>query len=238
MERFLIPELESKKKLEGLYHDQKLSTQQIATLFGVSRSVIRRRLRQFKISTRSIDEATHYARANHVELSSEAISFLTGELLGDGYLGSTSKFSAGFVGASKYRKYLEWLSKTFQDFGIQQAGRIVGGYSPKIAFHYYSLLYAEFKSIYDRFYPEGKKIVPLSLELNPAIVQQWFIGDGSLEFPRKGSRGRPNIKFATDGFTETEVDFLVEKFRNLGFLAKKGRHVEAYIIRVNYPSLK
>lgn len=228
-----------KRELENLYFKKKLSTIRIAEQFQVSVSVIQRLFRESGIQVRSRSEAAYWGRTNHVTMTGELRSILVGELLGDGSLQSSSPLSALFAGTSKYKKYLIWLFGLFQDLGMKRSEKISEGYFPKPSFHLRSLSYAELKEIYDLFYPDGKKIFPFSLIFNPLICRHWFLGDGSLVFATiKGNETCrrknkiPSIRLATDCFSEEEIDFAVEQFRDLGFLAKKVKHEKAYIIRL------
>lgn len=54
----------------------------------------------------------------------------------------------------------------------------------------------------NRWYPDGKKIVPRDLELSATAVAVWLADDGHVS---AASRRCPEIRFATHGFREQEV---------------------------------
>ena len=225
-----------RNELSYLYLDSKLGITEIGNKFQVSSWTIWKYLKEFQIPIRSYSEAFHLRRGNHIEINETIRSFLFGELLGDGSLFSNSKFSALFSEGSKYERYLEWISKTLRESGIQQSGQIIKRIQVdrnSTTFHYSSRRYAELKEIYDLFYPNGIKILP-SLNFDPLVLRQWYLGDGSLIHPPNSVK--PCIQISTDSFTEMEIDFAIEQFRDLGFFATKVRHKKFYRIRLSTDS--
>ena len=66
------------------------------------------------------------------------------------------------------------------------------------------------------WYPEGTKVIPSGLKINNEIVQVWFADDGSVIAPKdKLNKLQFDIKFATHGFSQKEVDILAAKLSNL-----------------------
>ena len=66
-----------------------------------------------------------------------------------------------------------------------------------------------------RWYPNGIKIVPKDLKLNPVIVSFWFQGDGDAG---RGGKDGNSVKanFSTNSFTLEDVKFLMEQLMDLG----------------------
>ena len=213
----MIKKYQNKEWLEKKYIEEKLSIRQIGKLSGVDRTTIGRRLRKLNITVRSNIEAM----ANHCNLSQEAINWISGEILGDAYLQSCSIHSARILYGSKYEEYINYVSDTLKSFGIQQSGKIYKRYDKRCnsyIYNYASLSYTELLSLRKQFYPEGKKIIPKDIKLNPTILKQHYIGDGSLIYPKNG---RPYVKLATYGFPVSDVNWLVKQLNKLGFLAKR-----------------
>jgi len=199
------------------YVEMKESTPTMAQRAGCNQSTILDWLRKFDIPTRTVSEGTFLATRNYLDLSSDLSNLLKGELLGDGCITMHGSRSALYEHSSKYREYLIWLSETFADLGIEQAGRIRRYRDKKydtFSYKYTSRSYPELVSIRQRFYPEGKKIVPQDLILTPIMARQWYIGDGSL---RNRERGRSNISFSTDDFDRASIDYLLKELRDKGF---------------------
>lgn len=202
---------------EWLYHsyiEEQETLYDIARKVGVSYSTIHYYLKKLDIPIRTRSEAGHLCRANHIDLSPEALEFLDGELLGDGSLNSRSRFSAYYTHSSKYLEYLIWLSALFKNWGIEIVGSIIkrkGGWGTTV-FDLTTRTYEEFRILYERWYPGGRKIVPKDISLTPLTLRQTYLGDGSLRFSGK----RPSIILCTQGFPRDDVVFLVEKLNSLG----------------------
>jgi len=111
---------QNKEWLEKKYLEEKLSQKTIGKLCGRSQSNIRKWLHKLCIPSRSNSEANHLRQSNHCNLSLKSINWLNGELLGDGHLRSLSKYSAKFTYSSKYKEYIQYISKTLKSFGITQ----------------------------------------------------------------------------------------------------------------------
>ena len=217
------PIIPDKGWLENKYIKEKLSFLQIAKLYNVSLSTISNWLKRYHITPRLSGEGVHCRKVNFCNLSIEAISWLYGELLGDGCLQSRYFNSARISYSSKYKEYIEYISDTLKLFGVKQSGRIRKKHLTDRGmdcynYQYNSLAYSELSVIYKKWYPEGKKVVPKDIELTPLTLRQWYIGDGCLIHPR-GSK--PYISLATNGFPISNVGWLVEQLSKLDFKAIK-----------------
>lgn len=199
------------------YYDEELSTSKIGEICGVTDEPIRRWLIRFNKPRRTPSECQHLAKANHCSLSQKAIEWLSGELLGDGNLSSRYNCSARVGYTSKYIEYIQYVSDTLKSFGIEQSGKINTQYHKKFncySYKYRSLSYVELLSIFKRWYPDSKKIIPKDLELTPLTLRQGYIGDGHLFCT---GNGRPNIALYTCGFTIPDVECMVKQLIDLGF---------------------
>ena len=152
---------------------------------------------------------------NHCNLSQEAIEWINGELLGDGSLNSRNPCSARFMYASKYLEYIQYVENTLKSFGIRggRTRKHVNKKRKNTSYRYASLRYSELYSIWRRWYPRIKKIVPRNIKLTPLVCRQWFIGDGSL----LSNTSRSCIRLSTCGFTILDVKWLVSQLTKLGF---------------------
>ena len=168
--------------LKEQYWNQQKSTSQIGRECNVCHSTILDWIKRFNISRRSNSEAIHLAKANHCQLSQEAIEWIEGELLGDGCLQSESKYSARFAYGSKYMEYIQYISNTLKSFGIEQIGKIYKRWThgnvtlfPNV-FNYASRCYEELKPIYEKWYPNRKKVIPKDIKLTSLLLRQEYIG--------------------------------------------------------------
>lgn len=229
----IIKLYKSPQWLYDKYKCEKLSTYQIGHICGVSPHTICYFLKKYSIKIRSIGERHHLSTGNHCSLSPKAIEWIDGELLGDGCLFPISKYSARFHYGSKYNEYINYVSNTLCDFGIRRTGKI--GLRKNANFHkiyqYVSKGYIELKLIYEKWYPNGKKIVPEDLELTPLVCKQWYIGDGSL---CNNEIVRSNIMLYTYCFTIDCVEYLVKQLNKLGF--KSTRQPSRNMIHISTKS--
>lgn len=203
------------------YWEKDLSVNQIADICELSDEGIRKWMIKYNIPRRGRSEANHLRRGNSCKLSQEAINWINGELLGDGCLVSEYKYSARFVYGSKYLEYAQYVKDTLESFNINITGKIYKKQNKNqgnISYAYTSRAYKELAFIYNKWYPEGKKIVPKDLKLTPLTCRHWFIGDGSLSHSK---HCRPYITLATNCFTILDVKWLVEYLIKLGFKALK-----------------
>jgi len=207
----------SKEWLYNRYVNDDMSALGISKELGVSELTIRRWLMKFGIHT-----GYHH---NHIRLTNELLEFLNGELLGDGHLYANMNkdrmVSVKYIHGTKHKKYLEWLSKKFSKFGLDQSGIIYERIS-KLYDNYYKSYkyttksYVELIELKKMWYPNGKKVIPEDLKLTPITVRQWYIGDGCLVKPKKGN---PWIQLSTDGYLYNDVDILVDKLSKININA-------------------
>ena len=232
-----MKDYKNKDWLNQKYSIEKLDSYQIAKLCNCVSSTIRCWLRRFNIPIRSNGEAHHLSYNNHCNLSKEAIEWINGELLGDGYLRLISSYSANFQYSSKYLEYIQYISDTLQSFGIERSGKIRKRYHKDMDYYSYSYQSHSYKKllpIRKQWYPNNKKIVPKDIKLTPLVCRQWFIGDGSLIHQKKSNK--PYIKLATCGFLIKDVENLIKKLREFYFIIT--RQMSSNSIHISTKSTK
>lgn len=173
-------------------------------------------LHGFDIPARTCGEGIFLAKRNFLDLSNRLSNLLEGKLLGDGCIQMHGSRSAKYSHSSKYESYLVWLSKEFSNLGIEQVGKINKYWDEEyetFGYMYQSRSYPELVPLRQSWYPNGKKIVPEDLSLNPLMARQWFIGDGCLETTKK----RPDIRFYTYAFDKASINHLLAELRGKGF---------------------
>lgn len=228
-----LPELTYKNRewMVEQYWGNERSAPDIAREVGKSPQTTHRWLVRLHIPRRSLSEAHHLSQANHVDLTPQTLEFIEGELLGDGHLRSSSRWSACYTHSSKYKWYLEWLSTVLSSFGIKQSGTLNYHTDNRgTGWHYESLSYEELRPLREKWYPDGKKVVPHDLTLTPLMIRQWFVGDGSL-VKEKGKS--PHIRLWTASFVEKDTKRLIAALKELGFEATRQHarntiHISAY----------
>lgn len=183
-------------------------------------------LRRYGIPVRSPAEGHFFATRNSVIIIPDFFRFLRGEILGDGHVGMTSKYSACYRHGSKYEEYVVWLSEIYDAWGIEQAGRITDYKDEEtgaMEYHYATRSYPELVPFVKEWYSERdgkmkKTTVPKDLKLTPIMARQWYLGDGHLAHPKDS---RPSISLATCDFDIASVSYLVKELCKQGFKATR-----------------
>ena len=206
---------QNRKFLLQKYVEENLSTSEIAKITGVDARTIRYWMGKYNIPRKNHSLYAHLSQKNsNPNLPQEAFEFIDGELLGDASIQVRSIYASRINYASRHRHYVEWLKTQFDSWGIKSGKvrirKIHLGYTSKIftAYYFDTYAYSIFNEFRNRFYPNGKKIVPEDIELTPLTVRQWYIGDGSLI---KSGKCKPYIALFTCGFTKEDVLFLMSK---------------------------
>ena len=225
---------QDKEWLYNKYVNEKLSQEWISKLCNVTQNAIWKWLRKHNIQSRSLSEANHLRQVNHCSLSKKAIEWINGELLGDGNLEKPSSYSVRFRYTSKYSEYIQYIMGIFNSFGMEQT-KMNKYYHKKYdcySYRYNSLSYPELLPMYEQWYPNGRKEIPKDIKLTPITLKQWYLGDGCLVHRKQGN---PNIVLCTYGFLVSDVEWLMEQLRRIGFKitrwADNAIRVSAYSVK-------
>lgn len=149
-----------------------------------------------------------------------------GELLGDGclaYASHTDGINARFQYTTSKKEYAEYLRQLLISLNPSEVKySLVGtGFDTldmQPRFDRYSFkteTNVSLTKIYRYFYPNGVKIVPKDIELTPVVCLHWYIGDGCLVTNKKTNQ--QFIELETQGFSEEDINILIEKMYQNGF---------------------
>ena len=139
---------------------------------------------------------------------------LNGHLLGDGclHIPSAQSKNARFqlIRAASDIEYLDWSAEYFKDYIPSGATSKYSSFDKRYNKTYYkSSFYTRtlpiFTEYYNKWYPEGKKIVPKDLVLTPLIIAVWLADDGCIG---NYKNGQLVIQFSTNNFPYKDVEFL------------------------------
>ena len=138
---------------------------------------------------------------------------LTGLMLGDGCLYKDKPHHLPYLGIRRQitdKGYQLWLAEVFQAF-IKSPVKDQSVFDKRTSKTYYSSCLttrrcAAFEPFYAKWYPEGKKIVPVDLELSPVAIAIWLADDGHVR--TTCSAWRLQLKFSTMGFSPSDSDRL------------------------------
>lgn len=210
------------------YQKNQRSTYSIAAELGVTPGTILRWLKRSGIPVREADESYFLAHRNYLDVDQYLKEMLEGELLGDGSIVPSGLRTAVYGHGTKYREYVAWLAEEFANHGLMQSGTIrriinyLGEKHSSVTYTYRSRSYASLMAFRQRFYPDGKKIVPRDLILTPIVIRQWYIGDGQIHGP---PRQRASITLHTCAFDLSSIGLLIAGLSSLGF---KATHQKAH----------
>lgn len=153
---------------------------------------------------------------NNFNITDEARDYIDGLILSDANIQRGTSHATRLCQTFSAR-YGEWSNKIKEDLGkLGIKSRITKQryFDRRTNKIYRTLLlqtkfYPQFHEFRNRWYSNGKKIVPHDLNLNNIVIKNWFLGDG----------GRPHetIQLSTDNFDEDSVNILLVKLEELGY---------------------
>lgn len=147
------------------------------------------------------------------------IEIINGELLGDGciYLSGSYKTNGCFCHSTKNIEYGKYLYNKLKEIPLLK---------PEITkrdnqFRTRSTTNIAWTEIYNKWYVNGKKIVPDDIVLTKETCRHWYLGDGYFE---------KTCKISTCGFTKEEVEKLAYLLTTIGFKAAANKRSGGYYV--------
>jgi len=218
------------------YVMNRLSLEKLEKIVPRGHRKIKEILQQMKIPIRTYHES-HRQPKLEKESIEKSRNLILGTLLGDAHL----RKPEGKVKTSLYthintkKEYSLWIQKQLDKLKIQTnfyAKENKDVKNTKPSYRVRTKKYSYFYQLRQEWYPEGIKIVPKSLELNPEILLYWYLDDGCGEEQKDYLR----LKLYTDSFDEKSDDYLIKKlFDTFGILAKRQykKSSNSYYLRLN-----
>jgi hypothetical protein len=150
--------------------------------------------------------------ASYPPLTTYQKDIINGSLLGDGTIKKFDEIhpNSNFckLQCARFKEYTDWHYEVLKPYSScivkhsqEIEGRIFKGFAT-ITHHH--PVFTEYRK---KWYPNGTKIVPEDLELNPLIIAIWFFDDGNNSYSKR------QVRFYTQGFQVDEADFLAEKLK-------------------------
>ena len=155
--------------------------------------------------------------------SVQQLSIIIGSLLGDGHLTNQQYGNSAFMKNQciSHNKYLEWH---FQQFGSMSCPIKTYSTTAKNKLYYRNTFRVKshpfFSKLRQKWYPNGKKIIPHDLILDPLTLSIWYFDDGSNVLAAR------RISFATYCFSKSDVQFLSD-------LMLKNFNIKCYTSKKN-----
>jgi hypothetical protein len=131
---------------------------------------------------------------------------ITGKLLGDGSLENRGTANSRLqIRHSIHQKhYVDWCWQQLREFTCSLPKRHENSY------YFRTKSLPVFTKLRKVWYPEGRKILPSSLKINPFILAVWYMDDGYYD------RRRDSVWLCTHCFKEREIKFLQRQLLDLG----------------------
>lgn len=206
----------------AIAYESGLSSYDIEREFGIPQTTISRWCREGQI-TRSNSEARFLA-ANGIMMPTTLIparelEILHGMLLGDVCLRKLRRGGDGnamFRWNGKYKRTGETIRAALPSLEMAAPNSVIykdGRPGKKTEYQGWALRSRcdlRLTEQYEKWYPEGKKIVPHSIRLTPAVCYWWYVGDGNL------SKSNGQMRLHTNGFLRQDVEYLTNLLQELG----------------------
>ena len=193
-------------ELNELY--KRYGQRQLAKMYGCSRILIKRKLKEANISSLDKDDRIHINLPD--KLTDMQNQLIYGSLLGDGHVrmsenGMTARYSE--CHSEKQKGYLEWKRDLLHPFSMDmrrhdkvlEDGRLCKGFCFRSHYH------REFVQFRNLFYVNDIKVLPNDFEqkLDPLILAVWYMDDGSLDVSFIAPNGKYSI---ASGFPFSDVE--------------------------------
>jgi hypothetical protein len=94
-----------------------------------------------------------------------------------------------------------------------------------------TLSHTVFASLRERWYRDGRKVVPGDISISREFLLHWFLCDGACSV----NRGSAHMMFCTDSFTRQEVEYLIELLSSAGI---EGALMRTNRIRIHQKSIE
>lgn len=132
--------------------------------------------------------------------------FIVGTLLGDAYVSKDKRF--GFTHSAVQRDYFNHKVAVLEEYGMaskvreyQTKGNRYQEYDIKsaLALQARVAVGSRWKELREKWYPDGKKVVPLDIQLDPIALAYWYMDDGSVNKRTKFTDNRPGREVRVGG---------------------------------------
>jgi len=159
-------------------------------------------------------------------LTQYQLSIIIGSILGDGYLRIISGRQDAFLEINhsiKAHEYVDWKYKALKNICVSPPKkRIID--ETRTAYRFFTKQHKDLTRLLKIFYQNGKKIIPVSLVLDPLILAVWFMDDGS--------KSRKNdVYLNTQQFSIRDQKIILHKLRQIGLKARLNKDKKYYRIR-------
>lgn len=194
-----------KQELYKQYIENGMSQKEVAKHFNCSVDTVVRNLKEYKIPTH---KHSTYKQNAPITLSSKQYNLLDGAMLGDGCLiKGKNSLNAQFCYTSKSKQHVEFVCRDFTEWSYKEGIKYCEVFDKRTQKTYCRYTFRTqsnitFTNVFNRWYLNGKKIIPKDLFLSPQICLVWYIGDGCICRQKKSQY----IKLATNCFSKEDQE--------------------------------
>ncbi|KKQ59176.1 MAG: hypothetical protein US78_C0009G0001, partial [Parcubacteria group bacterium GW2011_GWD1_38_16] len=152
---------------------------------------------------------------------------IIGSLLGDGYMRIMPGRSNAFLEINHSIEAKEYVDYKYESLKrlCESAPKERKTNEGRVAYRFFTKQHSELTELYDRFYKQGKKVIPLDIVVDPVILAVWYMDDGSK------SRDR-DVYINTQQFSIADQNRLLYCLRLLGIQARLNKDKKYFRIRI------
>jgi len=165
-------------------------------------------------------------------LTQQQRSVIIGCILGDGYLRKMPGRGDAFLEINhsiKAKEYVDWKYSVLKN--ICESGPKERQIDEKrTAYRFFTKQHPELTELYQKFYKDGRKVVPSGIILNALILAVWFMDDGS-----KTKKG--DVYLNTQQFQFKDQRRLLHALRMMGVRARLNKDKKYYRVRIYKESI-
>jgi len=165
-------------------------------------------------------------------LTQQQRSVIVGSVLGDGHLRKIEGRKFAFLEIQhsvKAKEYCEWKYSILKEI-CESPPKMRKMDEKREVIRFQTREHPEIEEIYQKFYQEGKKIVPKNFTLDPLSLAVWFMDDGS--------KSKGSIYLNCQQFDWKSQRRLLHALRILGVRARMNKDKKYYRIRILKESTK
>ncbi|HET7815017.1 MAG TPA: LAGLIDADG endonuclease [Candidatus Baltobacteraceae bacterium] len=156
-------------------------------------------------------------------LTQRQSDIVTGTLLGDGAMRCKQNALLEINHSVSQRAYVDWLYAELRNL-VGTPPKERNGNGARVAYRFTTLSLPALTPLFRSFYPDGKKAIPLELNLNAMALAIWFMDDGC--------RSRSSVYLNTQQFSMADQSNLLSALDRIGIRGTLNRDKSYYRIRV------
>lgn len=103
---------------------------------------------------------------------------ILGCVLGDGYMRKKTNAHLQITHSIKQKEYVDWKYQILKNL-VKGTPKVYKGNAGRVGYRFFTKNLPQITYFYNRFYQNGKKIVPKDIKISPLTLAVWYMDDGS-----------------------------------------------------------